>query len=158
MFSRILVLLENAKIDQDLCQAALKLAAETGARLKWVYLQKPQEPCDFEPLRFLRQQALSRYGIESDISQMAGELGNVVREQLIKWGPDLLMIDHTHLQKIASIVTNQHKCSQGGLACSVMTVANSAQSGALPAYPVSPSKSAIPTVPKMNAANAMIAA
>jgi hypothetical protein len=158
MFSRILVLLENAKFDQDLCQSALKLAAETGARLKWVYLQKPQEPCDFEPLRFLRQQALSQYGIESDISQMAGELGNVVREQLIKWGPDLLMIDHTHLQRIASIVVNQHKCSQGGLACSVMTVDNSAQSGALRAYPVSHSKAAIPVMPKMHAAKAMMVA
>jgi hypothetical protein len=158
MFSRILVLLENVKIDQNLCQTALKLAAETGARLKWVYLQQPQEPCDFEPLRFLRQQALSLYGIESDITQIAGEIGDITLEQLIKWGPDLLMIDHTHLQKIASIVVNHHNCSQGGLACSVMTVASSVLSGTSPAHPVSHARVVVPGVSKMNAAKAMIAA
>jgi hypothetical protein len=122
MFERILVVLENIKSEQGLCQAALKLSGETGARVQWMHLLHRQEPADFGPLRFLHQEALLLYGIESDISQMAGDLASMIREQLIKWHPDLLMISQHHFQEVASMFADKTQRNDGQDLCSVMIV------------------------------------
>lgn len=136
MFERILVVLENAEIEQDLCQAALKLAVDTGARVQWLQLLHPKEPIDFAPLRFLHQQALLMYGVESDITQISGtltfngELINSIREQLVKWEPDLLIIGQNHFKEITPLLAEKQQL-QGGT-CSVMLIPNAE---AVPAQP-----------------------
>jgi hypothetical protein len=127
MFQRILVVLENAKIEQNLCQAALKLAKEMGARVRWVHLLQPLDSGDFAPLSFLHQQALLLYGIESDITQMTGELVNVVRRQVIQWSPDLLLIGQQHFQEISPLFSSQQSSNRDESSgrefpCSVMIV------------------------------------
>jgi hypothetical protein len=140
MFERILVVLESADIEQDLCQAALKLAEETGARVHWMQLLQPQDSIDFGPLRFLHQQARLMYGIESDITLISGVLTlngksmNSIREQLVKWEPDLLMIGQNYFKEIIPLLTD--KQHPGGSACSVMLVPNSDEAHPYPSSPL----------------------
>jgi hypothetical protein len=129
MFERILVVLENIKNEQSLCQAALKLSGETGARVQWMHLLNRQQPADFGPLRFLHQEALLLYGVESDITQLAGDLATMIRGQLVKWCPDLLMISQSHLSEIAPLFSD--KKPQPGrheFSCSVMIVPDDVES------------------------------
>jgi hypothetical protein len=122
MFKRILVVLDSAEIEQDLCQVAFEIAKEDGARVQWVHRLQPGEVCDFESLRFLHQQALLLHGVASDITQMNGELSNIIREQLVKWEPDLLIVGQNHFQEISPLLAEELRCAGCGHTCSVMFI------------------------------------
>jgi hypothetical protein len=111
MFTRILVVLEHIQFERELCHAALQLAGEIAARIQWLQLVHPPAKSDFSGLQFLHQEALIGYGIESDITQvMTGateDLPLVIREQLIKWCPDLLILDQHHFQDIAPLFSHK---------------------------------------------------
>jgi hypothetical protein len=53
---------------------------------------------------------------------MNGELSNIIREQLIKWEPDLLIIGQNHFQEISPLLAEKLRCVGCGHTCSVMFI------------------------------------
>jgi nucleotide-binding universal stress UspA family protein len=140
MFERILVAIENLQTEQTLCQAAISLARETGARLHWLHVIQDNQPLDNQPLLALHQQALTIFGLESDIAQIRGEFPQIIHDQLIKWGPDLLIIGHRHFRDISGMffANNQQTSSGQQLACPVMMVPDPVPAGSQLGQPLNP--------------------